>query len=781
MNDDGGCEGYCDDGMECIYALGDCGCAWPEPDPDYCGPADDGQCAGNCDEGLECLSLFGDCFCGIPETTTTMAIVIRTTTSTSTTLKIITAADLLNNLGTQTTISSTTTTTIKVPRLVLPTTTSTLVNDKDQDKILDDKDNCWNVYNPLQVDTDEDGVGDACDKCYCGSCVGQTDPKKTYIEYDNVGCGCDDSDNGFNLFVKGRLKVQNYSNMTGVISGVLKPSTGKTTTTQLMDVNNMDPNNALMVDGSFTAQMSDFNPTYIDDYCVDEYIVREFQCHNNVGYTYGEYECPDGCKDGRCLCEERGDGNDTYGYKFEKYGIIYDKCLNKKILEEHYWKLVGDKCVDMNYTVYCHHGCSGNKCSCGDTDWGVNLTMRGTTSNNHTDYCLPNGMLREYSLHYWDNCRETVKDYKCPKPLTCKDGACRRSSCTDGKKNGYETGVDCGGRYCPPCGKCKTRAIWAPDDSPCTTKWPTKEGPKFKAVTEDYSCAVLEVCDENLDYIVEDALNCCENPDYTNYLDGFRKKSMDAACRWARKNSGIDKHFNPTNFKKCTAMYTISAFGTGAVYMQGYFWGEICCHGLDSCPKDCKKFKIDPTAWDMNTKKSCAHDKGARPAFNMKGHRCVYHNFIFNFGKKGYWKSDTDYMKNSDSISDPPAHASINRLSTGTCADYSIAVTTILRKLGYDYSEVLTALGEKHGYNLVQFPGESKYHYVDTVGNRGNEIMGGKGYIDLVDKSKKDKPKKAWYDYCRNLKEGCGNDYYSVSRKVCPHNDDIYGCEGVKR
>ena len=31
---------------------------------------------------------------------------------------------------------------------------------------------------------------------------------------------------------------------------------------------------------------------------------------------------------------------------------------------------------------------------------------------------------------------------------------------------------------------------------------------------------------------------------------------------------------NPTSFKKCTALYTISAFGYGAIYMQGYFTGR---------------------------------------------------------------------------------------------------------------------------------------------------------------------------------------------------------------
>jgi len=42
---------------------------------------------------------------------------------------------------------------------------SNLVLDMDGDGIMDDTDNCMDEYNPTQVDSDQDGLGDICDPC----------------------------------------------------------------------------------------------------------------------------------------------------------------------------------------------------------------------------------------------------------------------------------------------------------------------------------------------------------------------------------------------------------------------------------------------------------------------------------------------------------------------------------------------------------------------------------------------------------------------------------------
>jgi len=422
-----------------------------------------------------------------------------------------------------------------------------------------------------------------------------------------------------------------------------------------------------------------------------------------------------------------------------------------------------------------------------------------------------------------------------------------RETCDDGIQNRDEQGIDCGGSYCPPCSQCETSAKWAPRDTPCRHHWPTDEGPKIGMNTEDNSCAIIEVCHPELDYIVQDALTCCEHPDFNLRFSGHRESGKEAACRYARRTSGIDTDYNPVTFKKCLGLYGISSLGAAAVYMQNYFWGEICCSGDDYCTEhtDCSKWGVNPPAWKLGKIDSCAGPHGATPDFQMGGHRCVYNQFgwcairCWKWKEPGYWHSDTDFTKNNDSMADVPVHASINKLSTGTCVDYSFALTTILRKLGYSKDDILSVNGKGHGYNLVRFPGDTKWHYVDTVGNAGGEVnedpnrhccKGTPQYIpedpvsdaclDIHDQSLCENLGCAWhpalagpecfgpadrgscnrisdqgtcenltgcswevcgYDYCRNMDAGCSNDYYSQSKAHCPPNDEIKGCEGIPR
>jgi len=775
------------------------------------------QCAGSCPKGSVCTASYGKCGC-YQQTTTTL----RSTTTTFRSVNLPNAGDLLNRLTT-TTIS----TRITLPPLV--TITIPRIPDRDGDGVQDSSDNCPDTPNGPnlgtclganrttchsnadcgsggfcsmdQMDFDIDGVGDACDLCQCISCTEGTQPGVDFYNFnDKNGCGCDDSDGGRNIFQKGTIsratppagdsvempptpaELKGIPPSDHIGTETLSPALVASKTAAL---DKARAKFSAVYVGALEAipstPQTDYKPTHYTDFCKNDNTLVEYYC-NNTGLHSEDVTCPRGCVGGRCRCGDIGDGDNPFQYDT----VTNDYCSGGTLLHEGYY--LGDipsgSCTLVSKTYNCVLGCSGGKCVCGDTDGGVNVTGRGTTALNHTDFCHDIHTLVEYSISFSNSttCRDTFQNIPCSGSTACYDGACKPASCLDGIQDGDETGVDCGGTWCPKCSPCVTGAKWAPTDGPCTHKWPTSDGPGIGMNTGSDSCNLVEVCDNNLDYIVTDALRCCENQDYGSVLTEPRKSSKENSCNWARTTSGLNMNVNPQNFKRCLGLYAISAFGYSAIYMQGYFTGEWCCYDSDKlCSSGCSHFRVKPAAWEMGTSASCKGDGGAHPDFHMGGHRCEYYSFIVDWGKAGHWSSDTDWRANSDSVVDVPAHASILRLSTGTCVDYSFAVTTILRKLGYSRDEVFSVNGEGHGYNLVRFPGDVKYHYVDTVGNRGNEVLGGSGFIPIVNQSAPGKPKLAWYDYCRKLDAGCSNDYYSQSTGNCPSNNNIFSCEGVPR
>jgi hypothetical protein len=98
---------------------------------------------------------------------------------------------------------------------------------------------------------------------------------------------------------------------------------------------------------------------------------------------------------------------------------------------------------------------------------------------------------------------------------------------------------------------------------------------------------------------------------------------------------------------------------------------------------------------------------------------------------------------------------------TWMCTGYSIALTTLLRSVGYDKTEAYSVVTGDHAFNLVKLPGETNYRFMDTVGN-GLYISG----ITSSD----------WYkdqhNECRtsSLGNGCMNDEGTFT---CPSSSNI--------
>ncbi len=276
-----------------------------------------------------------------------------------------------------------------------------------------------------------------------------------------------------------------------------------------------------------------------------------------------------------------------------------------------------------------------------------------------------------------------------------------------------------------------TPTIYTPQDTICTKKWPSKEGEILAINSRSNSCDLFEVCDDGLDYIIDDAINCCDG---TPFLD----KKRSGSCSFANVNSG-------ENVKTCQALYIIKSIGDGAVYMQDYFYSEMCCYGVrELCPEQYPLYTPRPlpiTDTDLSLLQC----------------KTTAENRVL-----GEWLSDTRLDKNNIALQDVHAGATINILSTGTCVDYSAAVVTLLRKLGFRSNDIYLGEATNHAYTLVKFPIDRKYTIIDTTGNADPITLGGLPPQD--------------YPYCENL-VNCYNDN---GRALCPELSKIKGCERVE-
>jgi hypothetical protein len=122
------------------------------------------------------------------------------------------------------------------------------------------------------------------------------------------------------------------------------------------------------------------------------------------------------------------------------------------------------------------------------------------------------------------------------------------------------------------------------------------------------------------------------------------------------------------------------------------------------------------------------------------------------------------WMKGYQIRIEQPASVMLTQ-GTWMCTGYSIALTTLLRSVGYSKDEAYSVAmndgpGCGHAFNLVKFPGETNYRFVDTVGNSL--------YISGISSSD---PYRQQCGACRteslNQGNGCQNDEGVFS---CPSN-----------
>jgi len=280
------------------------------------------------------------------------------------------------------------------------------------------------------------------------------------------------------------------------------------------------------------------------------------------------------------------------------------------------------------------------------------------------------------------------------------------------------------------CSKVNPRPKYYPLDTPCQDIWPN--APE--------RCQQMEVCHPDLDWIVDEAIAACNN-------------------------SGGDR-------KRCRGLYIINSFGPEARYMRGYAVFKACCSGYPECTRMCSPSLTGTCSFkegfnDNVANLSCRPDEWGVSA----------------------WHSDSNMSENSAVMGMFPTHATVNILQTGVCIDYAAALTTMLRKAGYNQSEVfstfstgydLPLVGDHpgHAYNLVLLPGDAKYHIVDTTGNGDGINLGGvPGYFRFtgcfLGMPSQIRVMDWWVGYCSKISPLSYND---GGEAKTPEKERIYGC-----
>ncbi len=271
------------------------------------------------------------------------------------------------------------------------------------------------------------------------------------------------------------------------------------------------------------------------------------------------------------------------------------------------------------------------------------------------------------------------------------------------------------------------------EDSPCERGWPWHEGEVVVINEQNYACDLFEVTHPSLHEIAREALECCSSgcgPECHDY------------CVPAYTHAGFGG--SSEHLKRCSALYLVYGLGPAREWMQDYFAAEFACSGSleygcaagDEYTCGCSEMEFSPAAEAM----SC--------------------NPVPVDITPRSWLSDVNFERNNCYLSDVPAHASII-LGTGTCVDYSVMLTSLLRIVGYGPDEIYSVMGDGHEYNLVKLPGEKRWNVVDT--NENNPIP----YVASGLPSTQ-------YDYCDYHDTSCANDN---GQTYCPPRDSVKGCD----
>jgi hypothetical protein len=170
-------------------------------------------------------------------------------------------------------------------------------------------------------------------------------------------------------------------------------------------------------------------------------------------------------------------------------------------------------------------------------------------------------------------------------------------------------------------------------------------------------------------------------------------------------------------------------------------WYEICHPGLDHVIAEaarCCGITSDEELGSMPDPLLCK-DAISSSRGSSGCRKCVGMYIIKGLGTYARWMEGYHEVGPLFANATPTAETLINDYKIGVCRDYSLAVATLLRKAGYPQHDIGNSCDGAHCYNVVRFPGDAKWHVVDTTGNSFDVSLGGLP--------------GSGYQYCKKLNE----------------------------
>lgn len=254
------------------------------------------------------------------------------------------------------------------------------------------------------------------------------------VFYDLVsenGCGCKDSDgSGSAYFEKGGISTENMDSLCIPFpSWMERPSVCE----------------SISECGEFAEDIC-IDPSTGEPAQSSSHL-KEYGC-TVQGPRGTVVECPYGCADGACNCPDSDGGMD-----FHNRGTIEgntDYCIDSSHLREYHCVLAEG---GIGYTdIECPVGCQNGACICEDSDGGRNYDVQGVIGT-YEDHCTGEQELVEYWVTMEDGtCILHSETIQCNG--LCQDGECLQATCDDGIRNYHdgrmEEDIDCGG----PCSEC---------------------------------------------------------------------------------------------------------------------------------------------------------------------------------------------------------------------------------------------------------------------------------------------------------------------------------------